>query len=518
MISPQAGEPVASHSRSILRPALRLVPGAFLGLFFAYPLATIAARGLSASAFDAELGRIALITAGQALASTVLTMAVGLPAAYVLARRRVPARRLIGAALTAPFVLPAVVVGAAYLALLPAQAAETWWAIIAAHATFNVAVVTRTVGALWGRLDPRLGEAARVLGASPARVARELTLPLLAPALAAAGSLVFLFSFTSFGVVQLLGGPTRVTVESEIYRATTQDLALDRASTIALAQLAGMAVVLALASWFARRRGVALRRGAPIERRPIGLAAAIALLGPALVFCVLPLAMLAREAGGLGAYSSLTRTEAGFLEAPLASVVRSLEVAAVAGAIALVVGACAAYAVRGGVLETALMLPLGTSAVTVGFGFLIAFDERPIDWRSAWLAVPLAQAVVGIPFVVRSVLPVLRSIDPRLREAAAVLGASPGRVWREIDLPLSRRALAVGLGFAFAVSLGEFGAASFLARPDAPTVPVAIARLLGRPGELAHRQAFALATILAGLVLLVMLALELVRDPEVAEL
>ena len=500
------------------RLALTSLPAAFLGLFFAYPLVTIAARGLSAAALDRELGRIALITAGQALASTALTLALGLPAAYALARRQVPLRRLIGAALTAPFVLPAVVVGAAYLALLPSSLAETWWAIIAAHATFNIAVCTRTVGGLWTRLDARLGEAARLLGASPARVVREVTLPLLAPAILSAASLIFLFSFTSFGIVQLLGGPTRVTVESEIYRATTQDLALDRASTIALAQLAAMALVLALASSLSRRRSVRLRGSSAVERTPLSPVAALALLGPALAFCLVPLAMLAREAGGLDAYTSLATVEPGFLEAPLAAIARSLETAAVAGAIALVVGGLAAFAVRGGVLDTALMLPLGTSAVTVGFGFLIAFDTPPIDWRSAWLAVPLAQAVVGIPFVVRSVLPVVRSIDPRLREAAAMLGAPPARVWREIDLPLCRRALAVGLGFAFAVSLGEFGAASFLARPDAPTLPVAIGRLLGRPGELAHRQAFALATILALLVLGVMLALERVRDAEVFEL
>ena len=82
------------------------------------------------------------------------------------------------------------------------------------------------------------------------------------------------------------------------------------------------------------------------------------------------------------------------------------------------------------------------------------------------MLVPIAQALVAIPFVVRAVVPVLRAIDPRLREAAAMLGASPARVWREVDLPIVARAALVAAGFAFAISLGEFGATLFIVRPD----------------------------------------------------
>ena len=157
------------------------------------------------------------------------------------------------------------------------------------------------------------------------------------------------------------------------------------------------------------------------------------------------------------------------------------------------------------------MLPLGVSAVTVGFGFLITLDEPPLDLRATWILVPLAQALVGIPFVVRIMLPVLRAVDGRLREAAAVLGASPLRVWREVDLPLVRRALLIAAGFAFAVSLGEFGATVFIARPDNPTLPVAVARLLGRPGELNYGQAMALSTILMVVCAAALLLLERMR-------
>jgi thiamine transport system permease protein len=169
--------------------------------------------------------------------------------------------------------------------------------------------------------------------------------------------------------------------------------------------------------------------------------------------------------------------------------------------VAVVLGGLAAAAlVRthgrvGRALDVGLLLPLGTSAVTIGFGFLIALD-RPIDLRANVLLVPLAQALVALPFVVRTMTPVLRSIDQRLRDAAAVLGASPVRAWREVDLPLVRRAVLVAAGFAFAISLGEFGATTVIARANAPTLPIAIDRLLSRPGALNVGQAFALSTIL----------------------
>ena len=163
-----------------------------------------------------------------------------------------------------------------------------------------------------------------------------------------------------------------------------------------------------------------------------------------------------------------------------------------ATALALVVGGLAAFALarrdadgrpRGRGFDALLLLPLGTSAVTVGFGFLIALDRPPLDLRASPWLVPIAQALIAAPFVAWVLLPVLRAIDPRLRDAASVLGASPARVWREVDLPIAARALLVAAGFAFAISLGEFGATLFVARPDYPTLPVVIYRLLGLPGR-----------------------------------
>jgi len=142
------------------------------------------------------------------------------------------------------------------------------------------------------------------------------------------------------------------------------------------------------------------------------------------------------------------------------------------------------------------MLPLGTSAVTLGLGYIVALDEPPLNLRGSPALVVLAHTLVALPFVVRSVLPALQSIQQQLREAAALLGASPWRVWREVDLPIVARAMVVGGVFAFTISMGEFGATALISRPQYPTIPVAIYRLLSQPGVGNYGQALAMSTLL----------------------
>ncbi|MFF1719605.1 ABC transporter permease [Streptomyces sviceus] len=536
------------------RLGLVALPVAFFAVFFAYPVAAIVTRGLKTGG-TWQLGRITDVlaqpdirhvlwfTTWQALVSTALTLLVALPGAYVFARFDFPGKQVLRAVVTVPFVLPTVVVGTAFLALVGrggltddlwgVRLDTTVWAILLAHVFFNYAVVVRTVGGLWAQLDPRQEEAARMLGASRLTAWRTVTLPALAPAVAAAALMVFLFTFTSFGVVQILGGPTFSTLEVEIYRQTSEIFDLSTAAVLTLIQFVAVGAVLALHAWTVRRRETALRLvdASMTARRPRGtgewgLLAGV--VGSIAVLLFLPLAVLVQrslDAPDFGYYRALTRGDGGvFLVAPIEAVGNSLEYALAATAIAVAVGGLAATAltrrdagrfVRG--FDALLMLPLGVSAVTVGFGFLISLDEPPLDLRQSWILVPLAQALVGVPFVVRTMLPVLRAVDHRLREAAAVLGASPWRVWREIDLPMVRRALLIAAGFAFAVSLGEFGATVFIARPDNPTLPVAVARLLGRAGDLNYGQAMALSTILMVVCAMALLILERLRTDRTGE-
>ncbi len=534
--------------RWVVTAAIFLIPASFLAVFFAVPATTLLVTGLREGG-SWEFGavgdvlrasstrRVAWFTLWQATASTLLTVVAALPAAWIIGRIRMRGRALFSALLVVPFVLPTVVVGSAFLAVLDrggplAGLRQTATAVILAHVFFNYAVIARTVGAAWHGIDPSTEEAARTLGATRWATFRTVTFPQLRPALAGAASIVFLFTFTSFGVVKILGGPRIATIEVEIHRVTTELLDLRTAAVLSLLQLAAVIASLALYRRAGIRRGSGrLRTGASSLRRPAGaerlvvattIASAGLLLGVPIVSLVWR--SFDNESGpGFAYYRALDSVGRGTIAfvPPTEAIRNSLVFGFAAATTALVVGGLAAVGLHRmggrarGLADSSLMLPLGTSAVTVGLGFLIALDEPPFDLRTSPILIPAAQAIIAIPFVVRTMLPALDSIPSRLRDAAASLGATPWKVWTNVDLRLMRRPALVAYGFAFAISLGEFGATVFIARADAPTVPVAIFRALGQPGALNVGQAMALSTILLTITTVVMLAVDRVGDARV---
>lgn len=558
--------------RGLVANSLWLLPLAFLAVFYFFPLGSILqlsfARGESLLAPFAEvfaspsLRGVLAFTIGQATLSTLLTLLVGLPTAYLLARYRFPGKGLLRAISGIPFVLPTLVVAAAFSALLgprgwlnqglmqlfdltapPISFVNTFAAILVAHVFYNTTIVIRMVGDFWARLNPRIEQAARALGASPWQSLRQVTLPLLAPALAAATLLVFIFNFTSFGVILVLGGPQFATLEVEIYYQTISLFDLPTAAVLSLLQLAStLGLTLAYTRLSARLSLPVQLRAPQASARPLAgrlrwLAGAW--LAVLVLFFALPLFGLAtrsftRLAADGAAASGLTMDyyatlgedpqTSVFFAPPMEAIRNSLGYAASTVLLALAVGLPAAWllARRGEawfsrLLDPLLMLPLGTSAVTLGLGFIIALDEPPLDLRASPWLVPLAHALVALPFVVRSLAPALRSIRPRLRQAASVLGAAPAQVLRQVDLPLVGRAVMVSAVFAFTISIGEFGATALIARPEHPTIPVLIFRLLGRPGALHYGQALALSTILMAVAGGGMLAIERLRFAEVGE-
>ncbi len=509
----------------ILVAGLVVVPALFLGLFFLWPLVTVLVRGLGEGSpwdvlADGRTWRIVWFTTLQAAISTAVTVALGLPAAQVVARYRFRGRQALLGLVTAVFVLPTVVVGAAVLALAPPGWERGLPAIVAAHVVFNLAVVIRLVGTTWEQLPAPLEWAAATLGASPWRTFRWVTWPLLRETVVGAAAVVFVFSFTSFGVVRLLGTASTRTVEVEIWRQATQLGRLDVATTLTVLQLLVLAVVLGATGWRRRPTGTVLGRPDVERRSPHGRGrawvAGVAGLTAAIVGAPL-VAMTVRSLRGtdgwsLAAWQTLDEVEVrpGIRLGvdPLAALGRSLTTAVWATLIAVVVGGLAVLAIdaarRGGrVLDAGILLPLGTSAVTVGLGMLITFDAAPVDWRAEWWLVPVGHALIAVPFVVRSALGVLRTIPADLHHAAATLGAGPTRAWLDVTVRRLRRPLAQGAALAAAVSLGEFGATSFLSRTGGETAPLAIERLLSRTGDLVRAQGFALATILAALTVVV---------------
>ena len=517
------------------------LPLGFVGVFFAWPVASIVIRGLFPDGVLDVAGigevlsrprtvRIVDFTVGMAAAATAITVVLGMPVAYVLSRLRFRGRGVLRAATLVPFVLPTVVVGIAFRALLrdtPLDGSVV--AILAALVFFNVAVVARTVAVSWETLDPRQEDAARVLGAGPVRVFVTITLRRLAPSIAAAASIVFLFCSTAFGTVLVLGGAKYATIETEIWLLTTQFLDLRAASVLSVAQLVVVLLLLALTARVrshttAQQRSFAVR---PPRASDAPVIVATVLIALALAVPLAALVGRSLRVGGdwsVGNYIALTTTgDRGALAVtPWQALGNSVGFAAAATGVAMLVGlvACillsrtprSAHVRRGlDLLDGALMLPLGVSAVTVGFGFLITLNTPPLDLRTSPVLVPVAQALVAVPLVVRTLLPVLRSIGSRMREAAATLGASPWRVILTIDLGVAGRAALAATGLAFTVALGEFGATTFLSRPEAATLPVVIYRLVGLPGGDNAGMATAASVLLAVVCVAVVALVERLR-------
>ncbi len=524
--------------------ALRALPLIFLALFFFYPLVSIFTVSLAPDGVIDLSGFSRLVTSDyyrqtfgftifQALLSTALTLAFALPAAFVFARFQFPGKSLLLSLSTLPFVLPTVVVAAAFGALIgengvvnqlliglfrledaPIQLEGTLGIILIAHIFYNFSVALRIIGGFWATLDPRMEEAARVLGARGWQLWLYIRLPALSPAIFAAAILVFIFTFTSFGVVLILGGIRFATLEVEIYNQARNIFNLQMAAALSLVQIGFMFILMLVYTRLQRGSSADLRAARQIARPPRG-AREKTFVGAILTFMLIlqftPLVALIWRSLTVGNEGFTTRFY-GLLSTnvrgsvlfapPLEAIGNSIAIAITSTLLSVLLGLITAYTLGRAEsraakwLDPVFMLPLATSAVTLGFGFIIALDEPPLNLRTSILLIPIAHTLVAMPFVVRSVLPAVRSISPNLRGAAQVMGASPFQVWRLIDLPLIARGLIVGAVFAFTVSMGEFGASLFIARPDTPTIPIVIFRLLGQPGAANYGQALAMSTIL----------------------
>ncbi|MFZ2014762.1 MAG: iron ABC transporter permease [Nocardioides sp.] len=533
--------------------ASALIPLAVLGVFFVLPVWGMLSRGLFVDGHldlgavlqvvgRPEIQRAVWFTLWSSTAGTTLALVLGLPAAYVLHRLHFPGRTALRAFLVVPFVLPTVVVGVAFEQLIGRTGPlgflgldGTPAAIVAGLVFFNASVVIRVVGGAWESLDPRPAEAAAALGAGPWQVLRDVTVPALRPALVSAATVVFLFCATAFGIVLTLGGLRWSSVETQIYLLTTNLLDLQGAAALSILQLLVVTGLLLGAARARRTTDATVARDRARRRRPTrGDLPAVVATALLLILVAAPVATLVvtslRVDGtwSLAYYRALQTpgSHQALLVPVTTALVNSVRIAVDATWMSLAMGLSIALIVTRrsrtrperrlrGVLDGLFMLPLGVSAVTLGFGFLITLGKPPLDLRDSPLLIPIAQALVALPLVVRILVPILGGVDDRLRQAAATLGAPPWRTLLVVDLPVVWRPLLAAAGFAFACSLGEFGATSFLVRDDRPTLPVVIYRLIGHPGALNYGMALAASVVLGLATALVMFAVERLRVPSV---
>jgi len=459
-------------------------------------------------------------TAYQALLSTVASVALGVPGAWVLARWEFPGRQTVGSLTILPFVMPSIMVAIGFVATfgengvvngflrtlgLPTlELLYTLEVIVLAHAFYNAPLVARITAAAWEGVGADATETARTLGASPLRAFRDVTLPQLLPAVLTGALLTFIFSFMSFAIVLALGGLRYATVEVWVYHSVQQ---LDYGTATGLAVLeivVSLSLTYAYLQYEARQR--ASRTGRPAPRRDLlgGLTADRVAVGAyaavAVLVFVLPMAsmVLASVTGPDGVtlrnYAFLVERQAeayDFQVKPLTAVRNSLVFGAgtlvVAVPMGVSLGVVSTRRFRGRkVLDALAMAPFAVSGIVVGLGLLrgLVFGFEAFGWRvtvAGPVAIVAAHAVGAYPFVARNVAPALAGIDDALVESARVLGATRTRALLDVELPLVVPGIVAGMAFAFAISIGEFDSTVILATgTNSYTMPVAIERFLGR--------------------------------------
>lgn len=529
----RSGKP--SGRKSLTRKLLWAIPLTFVAMLFYWPIAKITTLGLSgdwlATLGDPKTLEVIWFTLLQAGLSTVVTLLIAMPGAYLLYRKSFPGQPLVRALITVPFVLPSIVVAVGFTVFRNAHdfwielgltflSDPVYW-IIAAHVFVNYSIAVRTIGGVWATMDSEIEEAAELDGAGRLKTLLAISLPQLRPAIFSAAALVFLFSATSFGIVLVLGGGQVETIETAIYFSATQFLDLEAAAALVLVQTVITAAAFLIGSSLAKGT-VGLEQvfeGAPkpkvdLRDLPSTLLTAVIVVGLLLMPMLLVLVEAFKVRDGLGLQNFFNLSTRGARDllniSVLDAAVNSIRNMVVAAGIAFGLGTLISWLLvrtRQKVLDLVFLVPLGVSSVVLGFGFLVSFYADWFPLRSSWLIVPLAQALIALPMVIRLVFPALISIGKEPIEQASLDGASPFQIWRFIESGMIKGVLLTALGYAAIISVGEFGASSFLAYGSEGTIPTLLYRLIARPGEQNYGMAMAVSAILIVFVWSVMLLL-----------
>ena len=498
-----------------------LIPLAFLVVFFYVPLLSILKTGLWEDGFTLKHisevlqndyhRRVIAFTIGQAIASTLLTLALGLPGAYLFARYDFPGKGLIKAVLTVPFVMPSVMVALGYILLFGKSGFITgligrdlgiiysWKGILLAHAFYNFPIVIRMVSSLWQRVNPHYEEAAMALGARGWRLFWRVTLPMISPAIFASAMLTFVFCFLSFSIPLIIGGYRYATIEVDIFTSIMVLLDFKTGSALAIIQIilsmAFMYLYLRSLDAYAKREEQRIfRKPLPFTRRDwfslrgLGIALYSLLV---FLFIVSPLLAVVYDSlhfngqWSLEWYRRIFSTEYNpmFGATTLDAIRNSLSFGTATIFLSVLVALPIAYALHRWnftgkrLFDILAMLPLASSAITLGLGYIRFFSGTPL-YFTPWIIIA-AHTIIAYPFVLRAVSTSLKKIRPNLFEAALSLGAKEWKAFLKVELPLALGGVIVGAIFAFAISIAELGATYMLAKPEYTTMTVAIYKFLG---------------------------------------
>ena len=518
------------------RLALWAAPVLFVLVLFYWPLGKIISIGVSSNWIAIYLQHSTLqaiwFTIWQSALSTIISLLIGIPGAYILYRKKFRGQMFLRALITVPLVLPSIVVAIVFASFRAEHEIykqlgmgfffenSIYW-IIGAHVFINYSLIVRSIGGVWANLDNETEEAAELAGAGRLRTLLAISLPQLKPAIVAASALVFLFCFSSYGIILILGGGLVHSIETEIASAALQYLDIQKASALAVMQTVFTIVAFTVSETIARHP-VGIEQVDESTHKPaidkrdwlaVGITGTVVIgLISIPILLVLAKAFTFDGALSLANFTNLLgRGDRDVLNISVwQATLNTLRNVGVSASISVVLGATVSYLlsrnhksrrirVTNRVFDVMFLLPVGISSVVLGFGYLVTFGSGILPIRSSWLVLPLVQALIATPLVIRLIYPALISIGDDQREAAELAGANSSQIWWQIETGIIRNVIVTAIGFAVIASIGEFGAASLLAYGDQATLPTILYALISRPGEQNFGMAMAVCAILIAL-------------------
>ncbi len=487
---------MADRAQSLMRlwPGLiaaALVAALTLGTLLAVALRAEGWGGLSPSDWAAI--RFTLL---QAFVSAAISVALAVPVARALARRRFPGRGLLVTLLGAPFILPVIVAVLGLLAVFGRNGLVSlvfnWFGwppihiygqhgVVLAHVFFNLPLATRLILLGWLSIPAERFRLAASLGFAARDLTRELERPMLKAVLPGAFMVIFVICTTSFAVALALGGgPRATTVELAIYQAFRFEFDLGKAALLALVQFLICAVAAGLAMWLHVPEGGGPGLDRNVERwdarRPGLILLDAAFILAAALFLLLPLSMVV--ASGIPGLASLGGSAA-------KAAMRSVAVALAAGAITVAAALALAFAVQAlrgraekGLVEGIGYLSIAASPLVVGTGlFILLFPV--LDPVSVALPVTaLVNAMMCLPFALRVLVPAVERVDRQFGHLADSLSMTGYARLRHVYLPRLSAPVGFSAGLAAALSMGDLGVVALFADPEAATLPLQMYRLM----------------------------------------
>lgn len=467
--------------------------------------------------------QILSFTINQALISTLFSLLLGLPGAFLLSNYQVKGKKFILGICSIPFVLPSILVILGFVSFYgnngflnqllmkifnledaPLKILYSYKAIILAHSFYNFPVILLLVTTYWDNLDPKLESSSYVFGASKLQTFFNITLRRLIPSILSSSLLVFLFCFTSFSIILVLGGgPKYTTMEVEIYRQARINMNINAAAAYSLVSIFFCVILLILyllTQKFLSSNERIVNDSYLKEKKPASkggkIVAAIYFI-LIIIFILAPILSIIFKSlrgpitrGGenvftLKYYRQLFAMESssGVMNDATPAIIMSIKIATIVSLLIIpIVLSLAITTKRKSSLSSALieliaMLPIAISSVIIGLGYYLVAARVPTI--PPIILVVLAHLVITLPFALRIITPELDKLPKSLTQSAISLGATPFRAFIDIELPLLKKPLIKAAIFSFATSMGEINATLVLSSSKIETIPVVMYRLIG---------------------------------------